>query len=807
MNRFARGLRFALTLFLVLGLAACESAAERIAGHMERGAALVAAGEDEKARLEFSNALKLDPDYLPAHLALARLYERAGAAQPMAGHLQRIVELDPKNAWALTRLAQIALWSGDPELAQRHAEAAVAAAPGDADALATRAVVSYALGNAAPALADARKATELVPHHALAGSVLVRDRALGGDLDGALALADEYLAAHPDDDGLNRLKLGILGEKQDSAGLARQLERMVVLYPGNLDYWAALLQWQVASGDPEGAAGRLRDRVARPGDDAALRAGFVALTRAVISEIARVKDAAAARTALAGIAGAAAISWPYRLMLAEFDHDNGRAPEAKTALEAMVRDAANPEDANEARLVLARILAAEKDAAGAGALIEAVLAKDTRNVEALALRAALALDAGRPEAALADLNTAIGQSARNPRLLTLLAETQKRLGNTALAGETLAAAMQASEYQPAETLRYVDYLLDGGRTEAAETVLTDAEHHRPGTPELIARLAGLKLDAGKWADAEALAGTLRKLQGATGLADRISAAALSGEGRFDESAALLEKLTADPAESASAMAGLVATYLRADEKPRAEAFLAQVLKDNPANLQALYLTGGLRERDGDMAAAEAEYRAIVAARPDLPRSHEILAEFQLRRQDPDAAEATLRAGLERLPDNSDLRMRLAGIQEQKGEIDAAIATYEAIIAHEPDALVVINNLVSLVTDHHADDPERLKRALDIARPLAGSTIPQLQDTYGWVLYLTGDYAGALRSLTPAAAALADNPWVRYHIGMTLMKLGRGNEARGHLAAALDKAGAIAFPPADTVRAALATLGG
>ena len=120
-------------------------------------------------------------------------------------------------------------------------------------------------------------------------------------------------------------------------------------------------------------------------------------------------------------------------------------------------------------------------------------------------------------------------------------------------------------------------------------------------------------------------------------------------------------------------------------------------------------------------------------------------------------------------------------------------------------MVAANNFASFVADHRADDSASLERAFNAAKRLRASKVPQYQDTYGWLQYLRGDYNGALRSLIPVAEALPDNPWVRYHIGMTYAKLGKGAEARPHLEAALDLAGDGPFPQADEIRAALMNL--
>ena len=111
----------------------------------------------------------------------------------------------------------------------------------------------------------------------------------------------------------------------------------------------------------------------------------------------------------------------------------------------------------------------------------------------------------------------------------------------------------------------------------------------------------------------------------------------------------------------------------------------------------------------------------------------------------------------------------------------------------------------MLADFHASNPELVDRAYAIAQRLASSQNPAHMDTYGWILYLRGEYALALRSLRPAAEQLRANPWVQYHTGMAYSKLNQTEPARRHLQAALDAGGSHMFPLREQAQAALDAL--
>ena len=66
----------------LLALVACDNAEERAAAHYAKGVELAAAGEVDKAIIEFRNALKLDQDAVPPRLEFARLQYARGTTPP-----------------------------------------------------------------------------------------------------------------------------------------------------------------------------------------------------------------------------------------------------------------------------------------------------------------------------------------------------------------------------------------------------------------------------------------------------------------------------------------------------------------------------------------------------------------------------------------------------------------------------------------------------------------------------------------------------------------------------------------------------
>ena len=72
-----RGWRLSLTAFSCVVLMACSSPEEKVQAFTQKGQAYLAEGDWVKARLEFQNALQINPNSVPAMYGMVTIAERA----------------------------------------------------------------------------------------------------------------------------------------------------------------------------------------------------------------------------------------------------------------------------------------------------------------------------------------------------------------------------------------------------------------------------------------------------------------------------------------------------------------------------------------------------------------------------------------------------------------------------------------------------------------------------------------------------------------------------------------------------------
>jgi len=213
----------------------------------------------------------------------------------------------------------------------------------------------------------------------------------------------------------------------------------------------------------------------------------------------------------------------------------------------------------------------------------------------------------------------------------------------------------------------------------------------------------------------------------------------------------------------------------------------QLLADDPEDPGLRFLQATLNAAEGDLAAAERQYRGLIEQGAGGERVWLELIRTLNRAGETEEANEALEAGLSAIPQAPDLMWMRATFLERQHDFEAAIEIYEDLYERNTATSVIANNLASLLSTQR-EDAESLDRAARIARRLRGTEFPPYQDTYGWIQFRLGNYETALEYLRPAALGLPDDPLVQYHLGRTYAALDRPEEAIRQLDRALEIAG-------------------
>ena len=774
-------------------LAACDSAEEKAEAFYQSGLELLAAGDPERAALEFRNVFNYNGEHQDARRQLAEILRANGNVSGAFGQYLRLVEQYPELADARLALAEMAIAGQQWEEAERHGRRALELDPEAEGTDTVRVSLDYRQASidedaqAQGALAiEARELVEADPNDILSLRVLIAHAMAQNNPAGALPDIDAAIAYDPTDLTYYVIKiqaLNALGELDEIGDLMRQ---MYTQFPENTEVQQSLISYYIQRQDFAGAESFLRELA---GDDTAAPEGFVP----VIQLLEQTQGRDAARAEIERLAEANAENADnrafYRALIAGYDFDEGNRDQAIADLTALVEGAEPSEQTRRIKGTLATMLLATGNQVGARALAEEILTEDASNVTALKLRAQMLIDGDQAGDAILDLRRALDQSPRDTSIILLLAAAHERNGNTQLQGERLATAVEVSGSAVQESLLYANFLVQQGREAAARSVLADARNANPENLDILAQAARLALADNAIGVVRGIMADLEKLQDqprAPELLQSLRTATLLSQDRLDEGLELLQQQAENSGE-AGAVFAVLQTQLRAGKLDEARAYLDAQMEAAPEDPNLRLMNAALLLSEGNEDASEAELRAIVDEFPNAINPINQLY-VQLRRAGKtEEAKALLATSLEANPDAPRLLLYRAGDLEQEGDVEGAIAIYEQLYDLNSSNVTIANNLASLLSTFR-DDEETLERAAAVARRLRGTEVPPFQDTYGWIAYRQGNFEEALEYLEPAAAGLPENALVQYHLGMTYAALERPEEAIEMLTRAIEIAG-------------------
>lgn len=784
--------RAAVLLFsaALLATAACSGPEARKARYQQRADEFFAAGNLEKARVEFGNVLQVDPKNAKAHYHLGLIAERQVKPRDAAGQYQAAIDSDPDYTAARAGLGRLYLLAGLPDRVRETIEPGLGKTPGDAQLLTVRGALRSQQGDKDGALADAEAAVKAAPgdEHALAllASLYRRE----SRMPEAIKALDEGIRLNPRATDLRVIQAELLQLTGDKAGAEKQLREVLRIEPANVTHWQQLARLHLLEKDVDGAERALRDAVGQMPDNIEVKfalVGFLAAQRGVEVGDRQMRDFVAKEPGKADL----------QLAFGRYLEGQGKTDEAKAVYRKVI-DAEGVKPAGlDARSRLAAVFIAKGEVNEGQKLVDEVLAKNPRDNEALALRGSLELTRGNPAGAISDLRSVLRDKPDATAVMRVLANAHLRNNETALAEEVLREAVRLDPRDPVLRLDLATLLASSGKPELARPFLEALTAEMPGNAVVWESLVRVELALGDKAASRRTVEDFRKVQPGSPLVAMMSGAVNEQDGKpqaamADYEAAL--KLRPDSVEPLMAMSRLDQA---AGQGAKSVARIEAAIHDKPDNLALRLLLGHVLIGQRRPADAVKAFDDVIAKNGAAWSAYRGKALAQDAQGQADAALATLAQGRARNPASVDLAVDLASMSLRLKRPDEAIKVYEDLTKQNPASVGFAANLAMLLADRQ--DPQSLERANKLVEPLAGREEPEALDVRGWVKFRSGNSADALSLIQRAVDKAPNIPQFRYHLAMVQLRSHKRASARENLDAAL-KPG-IGFPGYDEAKAA------
>ncbi len=378
---------------------------------------------------------------------------------------------------------------------------------------------------------------------------------------------------------------------------------------------------------------------------------------------------------------------------------------AQEQVDALAESGVNTPDV---KVLRARMFAVNGDLEASRVELEAALAEDPSNIQALGLLASIAATKDLDSALkLIDQGIATTENSRPLRLLRLqLLSRAERI-------EEVEADYKAliSDYpdEPAFGYQYARFLVEQGRSDDVEKVLRGIIDQQPDDPQ--PRLALTQYVAGT-RGSQAAEDLLREFVAAKpDMLDLRNTLArfYQANNRLDDAFAEYETV-ADQAGNddigLTARARMAGIFMMRGENENGEELLDDVLKTDSMNTEALILRGALYTQQEEFRDAVADFRNALRKDPENRRAQLLLAQTHVRAGDPLLAKDAYRRVLDTDPNNAVATLELAKLLVADRDLDDAEELLDNRLARVPQDGRAARALVALLqSDGRSDEAQ------------------------------------------------------------------------------------------------------
>ncbi len=774
MNKvWSRAAAFAVLAMLLAG---CGGAEDRKARYVEKGQEYFTERNYDKAGVEFRNALQIDPTDADARYQLGRVSEKLKNPREAVGHYQAAIDADPNHLLARAALGRLFLLGGLTDRAQEIIQPGLVQEQ-HAQLLTVRGGARAQLGNTEGAFEDAEAAVNAAPDDEYAIALLASLYRQSARSDKAIEVVRAGLEKLPDSVDLHVVlaDLELAHERHDEA--EAQLRKVIELQPEELTHRYRLARFYLMTKNVPAAERSMREAIEAEPDSVEAKVALVEM-------LAVHKGAQEAEVQLKTFAGQEKDGAKMTLALAQFHEQNNDPDAAESLYRKVIETLKLRPDGLTARSRLAASMLRRNEVDAAGKLIDEVLNENARDNDALILRGNMALARGDAPAAITDLRAVLRDQPNSIPVLRALARAHLGNNEVALAEETLQAAAQANPTDVAVRMDLAQLLLQSGRAQQARPILEQVLVQAPTNVAAAEALFKLQMSLSDTAGARVTAQNIKQARPDLPLGDHLQGVLEESQQKLDAAIEAYERALQIQPAAAEPLAALVRIDLARKRPEQATARLDKILAELPEHTVAHNLKGELLTSRGETAAALESFDASIRIAPQwwIPYRGRALARLGDQRN-PEAkrmedAIQSLEQGLS-VTGAASIGTELAALYERAERPEDAIRVYEQMVSSEPNGLVAANNLAMLLVTYRSDQAS-LDRAQQLTDKLANVSEPAVLNTRGWVKFKRGEYQEALALLQQAVEKSPDSPVMRYHLGMTQMRLGDHDAARSNL---------------------------
>lgn len=646
-----------------LFIAGCSEATktQRAAERADRN---FAAGEYEKAKIDYMNVLRSRGPSAKVYMRLGQIWYDQGAPLRAAPFLGSARELNEGNIENNLRLARVLTSFGQLKQANKVAAAILRQAPDNGEALLLLAQTAHdpeEVAVAEQALGDfPRKET---PQFHLATAAIAQSRSDAAAVEQAISNA---LSTDPKSADAHMANAALRLSHNDTAGAGTELKAAADLAPARSFIRTKYAEYLATIGREKDAIEFLKANVKETPD---FLPNWNLLARIALSQ----KNYADASTYIENVLARDGENLDARVEQAELWLARGETAIAREQLERL--DHAYP-GAPTIKFQLAHAYLQNNSIPQAVSILEQAVATTPGYGDAVMLLAEIQIRTGNAQAAVAPLERLAAQQPALLRARRLLADAYRGVGRLEKAIELF-----RQEIKSLPTFAEPYYLLgialrEQKKTAEARAAFEKTAELEPNNPGPVEQLVEMDLAENQPDAAMRRVEQQLQKQPSSAAIHFIRAKVLIAQKQWDAAeAALLKAIELDPKIDV-AFRLLVATYISQGKLPEAASRLDLVVASQPKNTSALLTLGMVSSALKDYVKARQTYEKLLAIRPDTVLALNNLAHLYSERFDQlDKAQPVASKARGLAPQDANVADTLGWILYKRGEYEQAMALF------------------------------------------------------------------------------------------------------------------------------------
>ena len=659
---------------LALALTGCEE--QNPESYIKEGKALFAKEELESARVQFQNALQLNPELPEAYYNLALVAEKKQIWGVMIRNLLDTLTIDPSHLQAHIKLGQIYLLAEKYDEAEEQAKVILEFEPGNNIGQLMMAAVQLRKGENESAKKYIEDVLNTTPN--LANAIALKVAYLKAEKrnEEALNVLKQGITQNADNRELRLLKVRIDMDAKRFDDAVNEYNTLIDQYPEDVSLLLPFAELLLFIGRQEEAEQRLRVVIDKEVDNIELKMKLVELTAK--------RDGKEAESLLREFISISPDQSILKIQLADYLIVNDRAKEATAILQAITSTSNTNTDVLTAKVKLANI-AIQQDPIKTASLIKEILLADANHSEALTLRAAMRLNQGNIDGAVADLRIVLSNRPDSEQALTLQAKANDLKGEQEVAESQWRKILQIYPNNRLALKQVINSLQKRGDYEQAEKVLFKAVQLHPKAIDLIELQIKLNLAKKDPESALEVVSKLEAIQNTELVTVYWQGVIAALQGKNIEAIKKYKSVLKAQPENSQVLNSLAQVYEKIGHRNDFVTYLSNLASNNPETNSALKMLGLIYQQDKKWQQAESVIHEALQNNPD-----EIELKLELlnivEQQNTLRAEIILKEWLQAYPNELRLKLALADLYTKQKRYTESDILFKEIVNVAPQSV-------------------------------------------------------------------------------------------------------------------------